>query len=307
MATNTNGLKLVVDNEGKDAKLREAQEMLDKGISDVLTSDKWKEYLKVQAKFHHYSFNNAILIAMQFPDATRVAGFNTWKDLGRYVQKGEKGIRIFAPMIKNKEVEENGERETRRVLVGFRMVNVFDVSQTQGKDLPVICATLQGDSEEAGMLFDALMQIIDIPVKQEPISNGHGYFSPSRLIIALKEGDPKTQQAKTIIHEGSHYEMYKLKKEGLDLGQFLEDSEEGNGLYAVEEVIVESTAFIVSQCFGLDTGKYSFEYIANWSGGDKSKIKRVGEIIQKLSSQMINKVESILSETKETDNIAKGS
>lgn len=286
--------------------IEEYQKKLEEGIKSFLSSEKWSEYLKVQARFHKYSFNNIIMIILQKPDATRVAGYNTWKKLGRQVKKGEKAIKILAPLTKKYEKEKlvDGEMVTEEVteVYGFKLVNVFDISQTEGEELPELCLELMGNSKQAKSLIKALEKIIDIPIKEEEMGY-NGYFLPKPIekrMIGLRKGMSLNQKAKTLTHEYAHYFLALKKDKGvLNLKEFTEGTEDYEGLYAVEEVIVESIAFVVSQYFGLDTSEYSFEYVTSWAKGDINNIKKVGGLIQRYSQEIIDKLENKMDFDKE--------
>lgn len=178
-----------------------------------------------------------------------------------------------------------------QVITGFHLVDVYDISQTSGEDLPRICENIEGDSEQAQLILDIIAQIIDIPLVEEDMTC-NGYFSPNNPKIGIKKSLSLDHKAKTSIHEYAHYVVYKLKKGGLDLSKYTIDSENSKALYAVEECIVESIAFMVCKHFNLDTSNYSFEYIASWSGGNIANVKEVGGIIQKYYSKIIDKMET---------------
>ena len=271
-------------------KAKESYDKLVKGVSEVVNSKGWIEFLKVQSKFYNYSFNNAFLIAIQCPYASRVTGFNTWKKLGRNVKKGSKGIKILAPLRKKVKAQDAKGKETDKfVLYGFRSVNVFDISQTEGKELPEICKPLEGDPEEAKKLFDALKEIIEIPIAEEEIAGkANGYYDLLDDRIALEVKNSLLHKAKTLAHEYTHS---MLDRKDIEVKQSRDEA----------EIAAESVAFIVSDHFGLDTSSYSFEYVAAWSGADPEKILKQGVIIQTTASKIINQVEEKLK--KETDQV----
>lgn len=272
----------------KNEKVAEAFKMIEKGILDFVNSDKWKEYLKFQAKFHNYSFSNVMLILSQMPESTRVAGIKTWNEMGRKVRKGSKAIKILAPYFKNKEIivkdKETGEEEKqiKQVLVGFYVVNVFDVSQTEGKPLPKICEELKEGSEEALLILDAMKKVITIPVSERNTGTAKGYFNPMKNEIVLSDKASESQKAKTIIHEYIHS---------------LNEAKDSKIKHTRQEaeLVAESVAFIVCDYFGFDTSDYSFAYLVSWSRGGKDieKIKELGERIQKQSAELIDKIQKV--------------
>ena len=161
---------------------------MEQGVTDLFESDRYKEYLRVMARFHRYSFNNTLLIAMQCPGATRLAGFQSWKKFGRHVKKGEKGIKVIAPTPFKKTVEEDGE-EKEVVVPRYKVVSTYDVSQTEGKPLPEIASTLTGSVDSYDDLMAALAQVSPVPIGFEDISgSAYGYYSPMEKRIAVREG-----------------------------------------------------------------------------------------------------------------------
>jgi hypothetical protein len=291
----------------------QTQELLKKledGVKNVMNSESFKEYLKFQSTFHNYSFNNTLLILLQKPDASMVAGYKSWEKLGRHVMRGEKGIRILAPspykvpmevpVIDPKtdkpklDAKGNMVTEKREVQkLSFKPIPVFDVSQTDGKEIPSICKTLEGNSQEAARIIKAVKEICEIPIYEEPITSGaKGYFDRTRNIIAVNEGMSLEQTAKTLIHEYAHYKLHSTVDPTIDR--------------ATKEVQAESTAFVVSNHFGVDTGDYSFEYIASWSSGKElAELKFSLDTIQKASSQIIDKMHNSIEKQLELENSGK--
>lgn len=255
---------------------KEMMAKLEQGVEETFKSGKFQDWLNFQAKFHKYSYCNSILIFTQRPDATRVAGFSTWKDMGRFVKKGEKAIKIFAPIFKKVKNEETDE--DKQVLVAFRVVNVFDVSQTDGKDLPDICEEIRTSSEVADQIIDGLYQVAKekgIPVDTYEIGDSHGWYSPMEHKIGLKNA-AADQFAKTFLHEMAHAMTWENGQE-----------------YAEGELIAEGTAYVVAQYFGLETGSYSFEYVAAWaSRAEAEALKKVASTIQKAAETLINRLEN---------------
>ena len=255
----------------REEELQQTLQRLEEGVEEIFTSGKYMEYLTVMSHFHNYSFNNCMLIAWQRPDATLVAGYRAWQDkFGRHVKKGERGIRILSPIVVKGKLPEDEQHDTgdpdaekaeAKRLVGFRLATVFDVSQTEGRDLPSMGVDeLQGDVGEFETVMDAIGKISKYPISFEEISGGaKGFFShadPKRIVI--QEGMPQAQTLKTAVHELAHSVMHDFEPE--DKSRPLPDRN-------TREVQAESVAFVVSNWLGLDTSDYSFGYIASWSSG----------------------------------------
>lgn len=236
---------------------------LEQGVKDVWNSDEYIAYLNTMSKFHSYSFGNILLILMQRPDATLVAGFKSWQTkFSRFVKKGEKGITILAPCPKQTIVtkkDANGnEYEEVIKWMSYRPVTVFDIAQTDGKDLPSYGVDeLSGDVADYGKLMDALKAQASVPVVFEDMDDAHGYCTPTK--IAIKNGMSELQTVKTMIHELAHHLMKHCSSENH------EDRE-------TKEVQAESVAYVVSTTLGLDTGDYSFGYVAGWAGNQNVKV-----------------------------------
>ncbi len=268
-------------------RIKEITDQLEAGIKELFESNKFKEYLKCMSKFHHYSLNNTLLIAMQRPDATLVAGFNAWKDKhGRIVKKGEKGIRILAPYKYKVETEPEHEGEESAIIerTGFKPTYVFDVSQTEGKELPSLAVNeLSGDVNEYNKLFRALRIICPVPVDFEEIEgSSKGYFSDSENRIAIKKGMSQVQTIKTLVHETAHAMLHSSAAEDKDHPTDRR----------TKEVEAESIAFTVCKRYGLDTEDYSFGYIAGWSSGkDTKELKESLERIKDTADKMITGID----------------
>ena len=290
-------------------KVKAITDQLEAGIQALFESDKFKQYLKTLSKFHDYSLNNTILIAMQKPDATLVAGYTAWqKQFGRQVQKGENGIRILAPTPykKRMEVEKTdpvtGEiltnpdgtsvKETKEVLMpAFKVVNVFDVSQTDGKPLPTLGVNeLTGDVAQYEMFFEALKKACPVPMGFEQIAGGaKGYFHTVENRIAIQEGMSQVQTVKTAIHEMTHQKLHSVDP------TIKVDPLEPKLTRNHKEVEAESVAFTVCQHYGIDTGDYSFAYVAGWSHGKETpELKASLDKIRKTASEMITEIDEHL-------------
>jgi hypothetical protein len=261
------------------ARLKEITDKLETGIAEVFGSENYAEYLRAMAKFHHYSFNNVMLIFMQKPDATMIAGFHKWKDgFNRFPIKGEKGIKIFAPepYKTTKEVpqfDDNGRpalgadgkqiMSTEEVKIpAFKVVSVFDVSQTDGDPIPDISVDkLTGDVDNYHDIFAALEKASPVPIAFDNITGGaNGYYDQQDKKIVLQEGMSELQTVKTLIHEIAHAKLH-------DIDLNAPPDEQNRVDRATREVQAESVAYTVCQHFGLDTSEYSFGYVAGWSSG----------------------------------------
>ena len=292
-------------------KMKEITDRLEQGIQDLFESDRFKEYLQVMSKFHNYSFNNTLLIAMQKPDATLIAGYNSWKNLfGRQVSRGAKGIKVIAPSpykVK-KEVDKidpktqkpvtdkNGKpvkEETEVTVPAFKVVSVFDVSQTEGKELPTIGVDeLTGDVEQYADFFNATEQASPAPVGFEKIESGaKGYYSQTEKRIAINEGMSELQNLKTLIHEIAHAKLHDI-----DLNAPAEEQADRPDR-RTREVQAESIAYAVCQHYGLDTSDYSFSYVATWSSGrELSELKASLETIRSTASELIKDIDKNFAE-----------
>lgn len=262
----------------KNKALEEIKNQLDQGIQELMKSENFQKWLKFLSSFHSYSFNNTILIYMQRPDATLVKGFNEWKKHGRFVTKGAKAIKVLAPLIgKKKEKEEtDNEEKEKKVLYGFRYVNLFDVSDTKGEELPAPAVKLlEGDGEQEKALLQEWIQKIEIPVVFENTGEANGYYHLIRHYIAIHEGRSTIQQLKTLIHEYAHHLLHAKG------AKFEQESSR------IREAQAEAVAYVVMNHFGYETGDYSFGYIAGWSE-DIHIMKRIGSDIVTCSHQIID-------------------
>ena len=290
-------------------KVKEITDKLEAGFKELFESEKYKSYLSTMSKFHNYSFNNTLLIAMQKPEATLVAGYQAWqKNFERHVNKGEKAIRILAPApYKIKEerdkldpvtgemmFDENGmpqKEETEVTIPAFRAVSVFDVSQTDGKPIPELevnelLSTVEGYED----FVQALMNISPVPIAFEDIpGDSKGYFSTAEKRIAVQENMSESQTLKTMVHEVAHSMLHdKEVNQSMDIP--VKDRN-------TKEVEAESVAFTVCQHFGIDTSDYSFGYIAGWSSGRNMKeLKSSLDTIRKTASELITGIEGAMQE-----------
>ena len=301
----------MADERTEKQKVQEITDKLEEGLKELFESEKYKTYLSTMSKFHNYSFNNTLLIAMQKPEATLVAGYKAWqKDFERHVNKGEKAIRILAPApYKLKEerdkldpvtgemmFDENGMPQKEQVEVtipAFRAVSVFDVSQTDGKPIPELEAqellsTVEGYED----FVQALMNVAPVPIGFEDIpGDSKGYFHTEEKRIAVQENMSESQTLKTMVHEVAHSMLHNKEINRDDLMEA--PAKDRN----TKEVEAESVAYTVCQHFGIDTSDYSFGYIVGWSSGkDMKELKSSLDIIRKTSSELITGIEGVLRE-----------
>ncbi len=296
------------ESEKPSERLKEITDRLEQGIMELFESGRYMEYLRTMSRFHNYSLNNTLLIAMQMPGASYVAGFNTWKNkLGRTVKKGEKGIRIIAPApykktVKVDVIDRNGatRKEEKEIVVpSFKVVSVFDLSQTEGKELPEIANDLTGSVEDYDSFFSALEKISPVPIAFEDIlGSAHGYYSLADKRIAVREGMSEPQTLKTLIHEIAHAKLH-------DFDITLPPEERPQIDRQTKEVQAESIAYCVCQRYGLDTSDYSFGYIGGWSSGRELKeLKASLEIIRDTASEIIDSVDKQLLEMRQEEEIS---
>lgn len=298
----------MADAKTEKQKVQEITEKLEQGLQELFESEKYKSYLNTMSKFHNYSFNNTLLIAMQKPDATLVAGYKAWqRNFERHVKKGEKGIRILAPApYKIKEEQEKIDPVTNEPMLdkdgmpimeeveikipAFRVVPVFDVSQTDGKELPELSVSeLSADVDGYQDFMKALEMVSPVPVEYEDIpGEAKGYFSVGANRIAIQEGMGESQTVKTAIHEVAHAKLHSREREKeTDLSERKDRN--------TKEVEAESVAYTVCQHFGIDTSDYSFGYIAGWSSGkEMTELKSSLDTIRRTASELISGIETQL-------------
>lgn len=266
----------------KQKNVNEAMKMLEEGIKNVVSGENFLRFLRISSQLYHYSVNNLILIAMQKPDASMVAGFQKWKSFGRHVKAGEKGIHILAPYtysVTEKDETTGDEEEVKRI--GFSTTTVFDVSQTEGKPIPQICRELQGTVEEFKTILEAITEVAPVPVTYENITNGSlGYFSRIGKIV-VKTGMSEKQTVKTLCHEVAHSILH------ADGDGALKSRE-------VKEVEAESVAYVVCDHFGIQCGEYSFEYLGSWGSRDMKELQASFTVIHDVASDLIDNIEARL-------------
>lgn len=298
----------MAESKTEKQKVQEITEKLEQGIKELFESEKYKTYLNTMSKFHNYSFNNTMLIAMQKPDATLVAGFKAWqKNFDRHVKKGEKGIRILAPApYKIKEERDKIDPVTQELLLdkdgnpqkeeveitipAFRAVSVFDVVQTDGKPIPELAAKeLLSDVEGYQDMIRAVEAISPVPIELEEIAgDSKGYYDREAKRIAVQENMSESQTLKTMIHEVAHSKLHSKE---------VEQDEQMKKDRNTKEVEAESIAYTVCQHFGIDTSDYSFGYIAGWSSGrDTKELRASMDTIRRTASELITGIEEQLQE-----------
>ena len=299
-------------------KVKEITDQLETGIKKLFDSSQYQKWLNVMGRFHDYSLNNTLLIAMQKPDATLVAGYTAWqKQFGRQVLKGAKAIRILAPAPYKKKMEvdktdpHTGEiltnpdgsskKEVQEIMVpAFKVVNVFDVSQTDGKELPSIGVNeLTGEVSRFDDFMEALKKTCPVPIGFEQIDSGaKGYFHTVENRIAIQEGMSQVQTMKTAIHEMAHQKLHSIKPEEGHVEPADPSEQDRSHLTRnSKEVEAESVAYTVCQHYGIDTSDYSFAYIAGWSHGKETpELKASLNTIRQAASELITEIDAHLAE-----------
>ena len=301
----------MAETQSNKQRLKEITDGIEQGIKDLFQSDRYRQYLSVMSRFHRYSVNNTMLIYMQRPDATLVAGFQKWKNqFGRHVKQGERGITIIAPTPFKKKVEEvkldpdtkaplldpDGQQivEEKEISIPmFKPVRVFDVAQTDGKPLPHLASTLTGSVEQYEVFMEALRRSAPVPISFAAIaSNTDGYFSPSDQSITIREGMSEVQTISALVHEIAHSRLHNYEKQQAEAAAGKDDAEQVKKDRHTEEVEAESVSYAVCQYFGIETSENSFGYIATWSQGKELKELRASlETINKTASELITDVD----------------
>lgn len=292
--------------EARKQEMDQMAEKLEAGVKDVFQGENYKAYLDFCAKMPRYSINNQILIMMQKPDATMCQSFTGWKEMGRFVKKGEKGIRVMAPAPYKIEREQDkldgngkpmldadGEPVKEKVEVkvnAFKPVSTFDISQTDGEPVPRLGVDeLVGTVEGYETLMEAIKQASPVPISFENIESGaKGYFHVEENRIAIQEGMSEAQTVKTALHEASHATLHNKEAQNAD-----NDKKTRNQ----KECEAESVAYVVCQHYGVDTAEYSFSYVAGWSS-DKEvpELKASLDTIRMAASDLIGKIDDKIAE-----------
>lgn len=290
-----------------ETRVKALTEQLEAGVKEVFESEQYKTYLKTMSKFHQYSFGNVLLILMQCPEASLVAGFQTWKrHFGRTVKKGEHGIQIIAPTQRSRLVKQDRlDPDTQRPVIGldgvpeqepvfvnyqsFRVTYVFDVSQTEGKGLPSYGVDeLTGDVPYFDSMFSAVEKLAPVPIEYRPAAAAKGSYNCLERKIYVNEGMSQVQTLKTLIHETAHALLHD--------SSVLDDEIPKKDRHT-KEVEAESIAYVVCQHFGIDTSDYSFPYVTGWSRGKElPELKASLECISRTAAGMIDSVEKSCAE-----------
>lgn len=284
--------------QGKD--MDSIMQNLETGVAELFTSERYQEYLKTMSKFHNYSFNNTLLIAMQRPDATLVTGYRNWQSMGRQVKKGEKGITIIAPApIKRKKeqtvldqdqkpvIGPDGKPKTEEVevmLPCFKAITVFDIEQTTGDPIQTLAPEiLTAAVEDYGLFLEAIREISPVPIRFDVMEgSANGYYHNLNKEIVIKKDMSQSQTLKTAIHETAHARLHDkeiMESQGIEKDRL------------TKEVEAESVAYCVCSAFELDTSEYSFPYIAGWSSGKEMReLKASMDVIRKTAGEMIDEL-----------------
>lgn len=265
--------------------IHEITEQLEKGVQDVFQSGRYTDYLDTMSRFYNYSANNCMLILMQMPEATYIASYKAWqKDFKRQVKKGEKAIKIIAPILHKymKEVinQDGTKDEYESQWISYKAVPVFDISQTEGEALPTLVERLTGDVEGYNCFLQRLVSCSPVPVEYEDIRTGAlGYYSYTDKRITVQQDMSQQQTVKTIIHEIAHAILH---------GKDGDETEADRG---TKEVQAESVAYTVCKWLGVDTDDYSFGYIAGWSNDKNTKeLTASMEVIRRTAKTIIEAV-----------------
>lgn len=292
--------------EARKAEMEEITGKLEKGVKDIFEGDNYKEYLKFCAKLPRYSVNNQILIMMQKPDATMCQSFTGWKDMNRFVKKGEKGIRVLAPAPYKMEREQDKIGDDGRLVLdkdgepvkevveikvnAFKPVSTFDISQTEGDPVPQLGVNeLTGNVEGYNTLLEAIKGAVAIPIAFENIESGaKGYYHIEENRIAIQEGMSEAQTVKTLLHEASHATLH--SREAMNADSVKKSKNQ-------KECEAESVAYVVCQHYGIDTSEYSFGYVAGWSA-DKEvpELKASLDTVRRAASELIVKIDDKVAE-----------
>ena len=300
-------VNIMADKPTNRERLQQITAGIEQGIKELFESEKYMRYLSVMSRFHRYSVNNTMLIYMQKPDATLVAGYNKWKNqFERHVKKGEHGITIIAPTQFKKKIEEQkldpdtkapildaegkAVMEEREVEIPmFRPVKVFDVSQTDGKPLPELASSLSGNVQNYEAFMEALRRSAPVPLSVEPMAaNMDGYFSPDQQRISIRAGMSEVQTVSAAVHEIAHSKLHNYAKAQEEAARAGDKEPPKKKDRNTEEVEAESISYAVCQYYGIQTGENSFGYIANWSQGKELPELRASlETINKAAGELI--------------------
>lgn len=270
-------------------KIKTALASIEHGLAAINTSEDWIRYLQFCSNFYRYSYNNIFLIMMQRPNASYVAGYTTWRKMNRYVKKGEKGIGILCPCLRKVETfvdpedtkvyqDKEGEKEIRKVVSGFKVGYVFDISQTEGDDsqLPVLVTGLQGDSEQERVIYEAILKYVSSMYNVQETSGmaAKGSFNVESKAITVRSDLQYQQKIKSLLHEVSHAFDFEMNPN-------METPRNKR------ELVAESCAFVVCLRLGIDTSSYSFSYLKSWLM-DPKEIGEVADSVQKIVERILN-------------------
>ena len=301
----------MADKPTNRERLQQITAGIEQGIQELFESEKYRRYLSVMSRFHRYSVNNTMLIYMQKPDATLVAGYNKWKNqFSRHVKRGEHGITIIAPTPYKKKIEEQKlDPDTKAPMLDadgkviteekeveiplFRPVKVFDVSQTDGKPLPELASSLSGNVQNYEVFLEALRRSAPVPIEFEPMAeNMDGYFSSEQQRIALRPGMSEVQTVSAAIHEIAHSKLHDYAKAQEEAARAGDKEPPKKKDRNTEEVEAESISYAVCQYYGIETASNSFGYIAGWSQGKELPELRASlETINKTAGELISAID----------------
>ncbi len=296
-------------NENQREKLQQLTDKLQDGVRQVFESERYAEYLRVMSRFHRYSYRNSLLIAMQNPNATMVASYGKWQELGRQVQRGEKAIQILAPTpYKTKKEMDVMDQETQMPVLNpdgsvmteeveitipaFRVANVFDVAQTEGRALPTLFDNLEGDVNGFRNFMKAMESVAPVPIGYEPMDDKDGYYDQVKKQIFLRSDMSERQTVAAVIHETSHAKLHDI-----DVNHLRESLQARGKDQQIIEVEAESIAYMVSQYYGIETGENSFGYIAMWSKNKElPELMASLEIICDTAAELIDQLDERMEE-----------
>lgn len=269
-----------------NARVKQATELLEQGVEEMFQSGRLTDYLDVMSRFHNYSARNVMLILMQKPDATHVAGYRAWqRKFHRQVRKGEKSIGILAP-VPHKAVVRETNKDTgevtdhEHVWTGFKVVSVFDISQTDGEELPEVAVDLAGDVDRFREICEAIEGCATVPVVWDAETGDpecHGYYSSSENRICIRGGMSEAQTIKTLVHETAHSILHG------------KDGEQSGSDRRTKEVQAEGVSYVVCKALGIDADDYSLGYLALW-GKDAKRVLKEMEVIQRTASAILDKI-----------------
>lgn len=274
---------------GNQEYMKKAMDLLSSGLASIDNDISWQNYLTFTSRFYNYSYNNIILIMMQRPDASFVAGYSTWKKMGRFVKKGSKAINIICPCIRKVETlkepldtsvynDKEAEKEIKNIVSGFRIGKVFALEDTSGDDslLPVLVTGLLGNDDEEQSLYESLLSYVskEYCVQEVDCGSAKGSYNLENNVISINKNIEYRQKIKTLLHEYAH---------ALDFEMNPDESIARN----IRELRAESISYVVSLRLGVDTSSYSFSYLKSWLK-EPEELKEIANCVQKISYQIIS-------------------